>query len=229
MRLVPPSPTPQRIPLRGHLMTWATPDAREGPAHPSSIVHGQLHFGYNNLKAVEALVRRVTDPKNVRYGRYLTVEQFAAQFAPSKAHLAQVTTFLQSQGLHVAYVATNHKYVAFEGTVERVSAVFRVSFGVYLVRGLSLQAPETEPSLPDNLIGPHEVTLIGLDHGFMADQILRKRYSAPLNTGPTVPHFLNCVWTSKTKNVADPGLGTCGYKPKQVRGVYHFGGGGDVI
>ena len=213
------------VDVQGHVAWWATADNYKGPAEESDDVHASLHFGYSDPDAVEALADAVSYPDSPDYGKFLSVAEFTARFAPPKSYVDSVVTYLESSGLHITYLATNRKYVAFEGDIATFSKVFEVSFGLYLVNGLTVRSPQSDPKLPASLVGKFSLKFNGMDQGIFLD-ISRPRYkkvdnaATPTTAQPDARNrrtfsLTQCIWSNATAYTADHTLG-CGYRPSQV-------------
>jgi subtilase family serine protease len=187
-------------------------------------------------------VRAVSTPGSRDYRHYLTPAQFRAEFAPTAASVQAVQQWLRSSGFSVDYTPANRLYVAADGTVGQVERAFRTTIGSYSVRGKTLRAPETTPSVPSSL---PSVTVAGLDDsaalvhpgaspspGFRnppqcgsywgQDTTANTTEPTPLVTSTgtitspasvTVPNYPN---GSATPTPFTP----CGYTPAQLRGAY---------
>src|SRR5262249_11989860 len=117
--LAAPSP---RSTLKGSKPPWANPGNKVSAANATDYVGFRVYLGWNNASAAEALAQAVSDPHSKSYRRYLTPDQFRQQFAPTANQVAQVQSWLQSQGFNLTYTPQNNHYVAAEGTVTQAQA-----------------------------------------------------------------------------------------------------------
>ena len=77
-----------------------------------------------NQAQLAAFLKAVSDPKSTSYKHYLTVAQYAAEYAPTEAQIAQVSAYLKSEGLSVGALTANHLTLAVSGTAaDRKSVV----------------------------------------------------------------------------------------------------------
>src|SRR5205814_6440184 len=120
---------------------------------------------WTNGSGAEALARAVSDPRSKSYRHYLTPEQFRSQFAPSANQVAQVQSWLTSQGFNLVYTPASNHYVSAQGTVAQAQAAFGVNFGMYKVSGLTLRSPAADVSIPSSLAGVVNA-VIGLDQSY---------------------------------------------------------------
>src|SRR5215475_8955087 len=136
------APSP-RSTLRGSKPSWATPQNYRSAANGSDKLGFRVYLGWNNPSGAEALARAVSDPRSRSYRHYLTPDQFRAQFAPTASQVAQVQSWLTSQGFTLVYTPRNNHYVSAKGTVNQAQAAFGASFGNYNVNALgkTLRSP----------------------------------------------------------------------------------------
>src|SRR6266581_232831 len=132
-----------RSTLKGSKPSWAVPKNYAGAAGSKDKLGFRVYLGWTNPSGAEALARAVSDPRSKSYRHYLTPAQFRQQFAPTANQVAQVQSWLTSQGFTLVYTPANNHYVSAEGTVGQAQAAFGVSFGKYNVKalGLTLRSP----------------------------------------------------------------------------------------
>jgi subtilase family serine protease len=234
--LAAPSP---RSTLRGSRPGWAKPQNYVGAANARDQLGFRIYLGWNNASGAEALARAVSDPKSQSYRHYLTPDQFRAQFAPTASQVAQVQSWLRSQGFTLVYTPKNNHYVSAQGTVGQAQAAFGASFGKYRVRavGLTLRSPSADVSIPSSLASL--VTgVAGLDESY---ELIRPTHSVDANAPPSEgfrnsPPF-STFWGQLTSPYAYPfggGVGGAnpvdapwnvkGHEPAQIKGAYGISG-----
>jgi subtilase family serine protease len=126
-----------------------------------------VYLGWNNSSGAEALARSVSNPRSSSYRHYLTPAQFRQQFAPTANQVAQVQSWLTSQGFSLVYTPKNNHYVSAQGTVAQAQAAFGTKFAMYKVKklGLTLRSPSTDVSVPGSLAGIVNA-VVGLDQSY---------------------------------------------------------------
>src|SRR5204862_2158473 len=122
----------------------------------------RVYLGWNNPSGAEALAKAVSNPRSSAYRHYLTPAQFRAQFAPTANQVAQVQSWLTSQGFGLVYTPANNHYVSAQGSVGQAQAAFGTSFGMYKTKGLTLRSPSADVSVPSSLAGVVS-GVVGLD------------------------------------------------------------------
>src|SRR5438105_11932945 len=160
--LAAPSP---RSTLTGSKPSWAKPGNYVSAAASSNSVGFRIYLGWNNPSGAEALARAVSDPRSKSYRHYLTPAQFRQQFAPTANQVAQVQSWLTSQGFTLVYTPANNHYVSAEGSVGQAQAAFGTSFGMYKAQGLTLRSPSADVSIPSSLAGVVS-GVVGLDQSY---------------------------------------------------------------
>jgi uncharacterized protein (TIGR03437 family) len=145
-----------RLTLRGDIHPKARAEYDQGRVSPAM----QLSFAALTLGPSEAqradLERLLADqqtPGSPNYHRWLTPEEFGQRFGPSDSDVAQVTAWLQNQGVTVSYVARGRGWIAFDATAAEAESAFRTEIHNYLVNGELHFANATDPSIPSALAG----------------------------------------------------------------------------
>src|SRR5512140_3828528 len=110
------SPSDRTV-LRGSKPSWANRSNHVRPAASTDKVGFRVYLGWTNPSRAEALARAVSDPRSSSYHHYLTPAQFRRQFAPTANQVAQVQSWLTSQGFSLVYTPANNHYVSAQGTV----------------------------------------------------------------------------------------------------------------
>jgi subtilase family serine protease len=157
--------TAARSTLKGSKPSWAAPKNYASAANATDKLGFRVYLGWNNPSGAEALARAVSDPQSKSYRHYLTPAQFRQQFAPTATQVAQVQSWLTSQGFSLVYTPANNHYVSAQGTVAQAQAAFNTSFGLYNVSGMTLRSPSADVSIPSSLAGVVN-GVIGLDQSY---------------------------------------------------------------
>lgn len=106
-----------------------------------------------NQAGLDAFVASVADPKSANFRKFITPAQFAASYGQDPAAVAQVVSYLQSQGFTITTVHPNGLLVSAKGTNAQVAAAFGVIIHAYSLLGTSYQAPAAKPVIPTALAG----------------------------------------------------------------------------
>jgi Pro-kumamolisin, activation domain/Bacterial Ig-like domain (group 3) len=109
---------------------------------------------------LEQFLEEQRDPSSSDYHRWLSPEEFGDRFGVSRNDLAQISSWLESQGFTVEQVARAQNWIAFSGTAEQVGKAFRTELHRYQADGRTHFANATEPSIPEALAG-----IVGELHG----------------------------------------------------------------
>ncbi len=154
-----------RSTLKGSKPSWAKSANLASAAATSNQLGFRVYLGWNNAAGAEALARAVSNPHSSSYRHYLTPAQFRQQFAPTAAQVAQVQSWLTSQGFKLVYTPKNNHYVSAEGTIAQAQAAFGTGFGNYKVNGMTLRSPSADVSIPSSLAGIVNA-VVGLDQSY---------------------------------------------------------------
>ena len=235
--LAAPSP---RSTLKGSKPSWAKAANLVSPAATSNSIGFRVYLGWRNAAGAEALARSVSNPRSSSYRQYLTPAQFRQQFAPTATQVAQVQSWLTSQGFNLVYTPKNNHYVSAQGTVAQAQAAFGTSFGMYNVKelGLTLRSPSAEVSIPSSLSGLVS-GVAGLDQSF---EFIHPNHVVDSNAPPTAGFRnsppLSAFWAELNSPYGYPtGFAAAGgsdpvfvpwsikgHTPTQVKGAYGISG-----
>ncbi|MFJ2582016.1 protease pro-enzyme activation domain-containing protein [Kitasatospora aureofaciens] len=196
--------TPQAAAARTALPETMSP-AVSHSQRQGALVAGQplavsVNLKLRNTAALDRFLTAVSTPGDPRYGKYLTPDQFKAEYSPTQGDVDRVTRFLTSQGLTVTGVSANRQVVNIGGTADRIAAAFGTHESTYLdgEQHRTFHANDTPASVPSDL-SDVVAGIVGLD-----DHTSRTtRMSGPDASTPA----------------ATPG----GYGPAQYDGAYNLG------
>jgi hypothetical protein len=196
----------QRVVIPGHLVPGLKGVALSGTMNPKQTLKLSIGLQLRNRSALDMLLTTQNDPQSKRFHHYLSPQQFAADFGPTISTTAAITAYLQSQGLHITSVASNHALIFAAGTVANIEKAFALTIAQYKYAGRTVYAPTSEPSVPASL-GGIIANIVGLD-----DAVVWHRSDRPAIHRATV----------HTTAPQDPGSCTTagGYASTQLRDLY---------
>src|SRR5665213_2444431 len=122
-----------------------------GPAQADTKLEGMtIRFSLTATQeaALDQLLADLQNPSSPRYHQWLTPAQFGAQFGLSSADLAQVTSWLTSQGFTIIATAPSANSITFSGTVAQAQAAFGTTIHTLNVDGETHFSNLTDPVLP---------------------------------------------------------------------------------
>jgi Pro-kumamolisin, activation domain/Bacterial Ig-like domain (group 3) len=137
--------------------------------------------------ALKKLIDNQHDPESSNYQRWLTPEQYAAQFGPDQNDLDVITSWLQQHGFSIDSVARGKQWVEFSGTASQVESTFHTEMHRYVMNGETHIANATDISLPQALV-PVVRGLLSL-HDFRLRPLHRKAFQVQRDsaTGKLIP------------------------------------------
>ncbi len=140
-----------------------------------------------NHQELDTLLQQLYNPASPKYRRYLTPEEFTAQFGPTEKDYQAVMDFAKSNGLTVTATHPNRVVLDVAGTVADIEKTFHLTLRVYRhpTEAREFYAPDVEPSV--NLAVPI-LHISGLDNYSLPHPNLKLRpagaaASAKPNTG----------------------------------------------
>jgi subtilase family serine protease len=219
--LAAPSP---RSTLKGSKPSWAKAANLVSPAATSNSIGFRVYLGWRNAAGAETLARSVSNPRSSSYRQYLTPAQFRQQFAPTANQVAQVQSWLKSQGFNVEYTPANNHYVSAEGTIGQAQAAFATGFGMYKANGLKLRSPSADVSIPSSLAGIVNA-VVGLDQSYEfihTNHIMDSNAPGAVGNAPPTAGFRNSPPLSAFYGELLTGVAVPPYTPPPAAPGYSF-------
>lgn len=178
------------VALKGNVHGLAKPEYDLGRADNNRLIEGiSLAFRPSaaQQKDLDQFLRQLGDRTSPNYHKYLTPAQFGARFGMSPNDIAQVTSWLVSQGFANIKVANGRNQVSFDGTIAQIESAFSVEMHNYLVNGETHFANAGAPSIPAGMAG--SVIEVGHLHDFAPKPRAKVRPS--LTSYVSGNHFLS--------------------------------------
>src|ERR1700677_1158060 len=153
---------PARQMLKGYLRPEFTAASRIGDLDPSTSLSLALGLPLPDPAGLDAFIATLYDPRSPNYRRFLSPQDFADRFGPSRADYQALIDFARAQGLTVSATHTSRLLLQVRGRADRIEQVFHVSMGRHRrVDGTQFYAPDNEPSVDLDLRG---LSVAGLDN-----------------------------------------------------------------
>jgi uncharacterized repeat protein (TIGR03803 family) len=151
---------------------------REARSKPVSRLEAAKHLNLaiglplRNREALTNLLRDLYDPASPRFHQYLTADQFAEQFGPTREDYQALKQFAQAHGLTVTGTHPNRSLLDVSGAAADIERAFHFHFHLYQhpTENRLFFAPDADPSLDlsvpvlgisglDNFVLPHPMNL----------------------------------------------------------------------
>lgn len=137
--------------LRGNTHPFARPQFDRGSA-PASLPMERMLLVLKTTPeqgaALENLLAQQQDRSSPNYHKWLTPEEFGAQFGASDADIQKITAWLESHGFQVNNVANGHNVIQFSGNAAQVQSAFHTAIHKYAVSGKEYWANANDPAIP---------------------------------------------------------------------------------
>ncbi len=140
---------PQAVPSLPHGTTQL------GAASGAQMLQLDVSLAGQNPSGLAQAVAAVSTPGSPDYRHYLTPAQFASEFGPSAAEVAQVSSVLRAQGLTVGQPLEGSVLLPVSGSVAAVESAFGTTIAVGAGAGRGTGAGEhvrhrpSRPRCPD--------------------------------------------------------------------------------
>jgi subtilase family serine protease len=146
--LTPPALAATQVPLT------RDPGAVDlGPAPTDTVRSVAFSLTIPNLSGLKAFVASTVNPSSPSFRKFLTPDQFTANWAPSAATVAKVVGYLQSQGLTITKVHANNLVIDATGSNAQLAAVFGSPIHTFSYHGATYQRPVSTVAFPAALQG----------------------------------------------------------------------------
>ena len=201
----------QVVTLRGNVHPLAQPMFDVGVAPPDLPVNRMLLVLKRSPEqetALRTLLDEQQDKASANFHKWLTPEQFGAEFGPSDDDMQKITAWLQSHGFQVG-TTKGRTVLEFSGTEAQVEEAFHTSIHQYLVNGKQHWANSTDPQIPAAL-APAVVGIATL-HNFVKRPLVQMMHN-PIAAG---------VGSRKAPQI-NFGGGTHALAPSDYATIYNF-------
>ncbi len=140
--------------LPNHLPLWAN-DANDAGALPADQSLNQftlvLARSADQEQAFEQLLADQQNPASPNYHHWLTPAEIGDSFGLSSADIATITSWLESEGLHVNWVSPSRIFIGFGGAAADVGRAFQTEMHTYKVNGEERVSVASDPMIPEAL------------------------------------------------------------------------------
>ncbi|HKV77972.1 MAG TPA: protease pro-enzyme activation domain-containing protein [Candidatus Sulfotelmatobacter sp.] len=140
--------------LKGNTHPLARREFDLGTA-PASLPMERMLLVLKRSNEQETALRKLLDDQQDKnspyYHKWMTPEQFGAQFGPTDADMQMITSWLQSHGFQVGSTK-GRTVLEFSGSASQVQEAFHTSIHKYVVNGEQHWANASDPSIPAALV-----------------------------------------------------------------------------
>jgi subtilase family serine protease len=146
--------TQSRI-LPNHHPQWAKPINDIGAVPGNQLLENMtlvLARSPDREQAFEQFLKEQQDPGSTDYHHWLTPEEIGKRFGLSEYDIGTITNWLQSQGLHVSWIAPNRVFIGFSGTARDMGSAFQTEFHYYKVGTKRRLSVSSNPMIPAVLV-----------------------------------------------------------------------------
>jgi subtilase family serine protease len=141
--------------LPGNTHPLARAKYDQGPA-PASLAMDRMMLVLKTTSAqgaaLETLLAQQQDRSSPNYHKWLTPEEFGAQFGVSDADIQKITSWLAAHGFHIDSVANGRNVIQFSGNAGQVQSAFHTAIHKYTVNSQEHWANASDPSIPAALM-----------------------------------------------------------------------------
>jgi subtilase family serine protease len=166
------------VTLQGNIRPEATAaNDRGAVAEDFPLAHMQLQLkrSPDSEAALARYIAELSDPQSPNYHKWLTPEQFAADYGVATADVSAVTDWLTSRGFTVNGVAPTGLAIDFSGTAGQVRSAFHTEIHNLSVDGADHFANMSDPRIPAAL-APVVAGIVSLHNFHPKSQSIAKKH-----------------------------------------------------
>ncbi len=130
-----------------------------GTPAASRPLHISLALAPRDQAAVDRAVQAMYTPGGLGFHRFITPAQWNARYAPTRAAVGQVTSYLRQAGMHDIRVADNRMLVTAATTVGEAERAFHTTLSTFLVNGVARFVNVAPALVPQSLAGTVQAVL----------------------------------------------------------------------
>jgi len=139
-----------------------------GPEDEAKQITVTVWLNLHNKATLDTLVQQMYDETSPNYHRFLTLQQYKAQFAPTNDDAATVRNFLAAQNLTVTATDKHNHYVMAQGRIGDIQKAFNTTINRVMVNGAVHRMTTSEASVT-GAASPLVATVQGLsDLGYQS-------------------------------------------------------------
>jgi subtilase family serine protease len=205
--LAPPVPAAQRRVVPDQVSAVVAKLAPLGRLPATNRLTLVIGLPLRNREALSNLLEQLYNPGSTNFHRYLTPDQFAANFGPTEADYQAVLGFARTNGLAVVRTDGHRRLVTVSATVAEIEKAFQVHLHTYRhpTESREFYAPDADPSVDADV--PIQ-SISGLNNYALPRPALHRQssvkpagQSATTGTGPG-----NNLWGKDFRNAFAPGV-----------------------
>ncbi|HEY4949915.1 MAG TPA: S53 family peptidase [Candidatus Acidoferrales bacterium] len=137
--------------LQGNTHPLARAKYDQGPA-PANLAMDRMMLVLKTTPAqgaaLETLLAQQQDRSSPNYHKWLTPQEFGAQFGVSDADVQKITSWLETHGFQIDSVANGRNVIQFSGNAGQVQSAFHTAIHKYTINSQEQWANTTDPSIP---------------------------------------------------------------------------------
>lgn len=182
----------KRVILRGNVHPLARAEFDRGAfadTQPVNRIYLLLNRSAEQQVALDKLMREQVDASSPNFHKWVTPEEYGAQFGPSEEDVTAVKSWLAAEGFSGIKTNAGKTIVEFNGTVGAVKRAFATEIHKLNVRGEEHFANMSEPAIPAALVN----VVMGIPslHNFRKQSHVKRfgKFRRDMLNGETRPLF----------------------------------------
>jgi subtilase family serine protease len=214
--------------LAGSTPRWLHSAHKLGATPSAQRISFGIVLGMRDQAGAASQLKAISEPGSAQYGDWLSNKAFDARYAPAKASVSAVRSWLRAQGFGVTKTLPSGMLVEATGTAKQVEKTFGTSLHSYKYNGKTVRANSTALSLPAGTSATVQhaiVGVIGVDQGTAlkqpADTLPGPPAGARYGVQPCSKYYGQKTATAQPAvNGKHQPYVVCGYVPQQYQRAY---------
>jgi hypothetical protein len=173
------------VTLRGNTRPEATAANDRGPLNDATRIEHMfllLQRAPEREQALVTMIDQLHDPKSANFHRWLTPEQFGADYGVGDTDIKVIQSWMESHGFEVNQIYPNHMMVDFSGTAGQIRESFHTEMHELSVDGETHIANMSDARIPEALT-PAVRGIVSL-HDFKPRAMMKHVKAARTDTTP---------------------------------------------
>ncbi len=141
------------LPVQNSYSTFLIDNGKQiGYVNGNTTIFVSIVLKYRNSNNLSTLLSNLYNPKSTLYHRYLTVQQFDANFSPSLQIYNRLIQYLESNGITIQHTWKDRVSISILAKASTIEKVFHTEIGLFVTNTTGLRhvfyAPVKQFSLP---------------------------------------------------------------------------------
>ncbi|CDZ77344.1 Pseudomonalisin precursor [Legionella massiliensis] len=198
---------------------------RVGPVAPQQTITFNVWLKLRNQEKFDHFINELYDPNSGHYQKFLSKDEFNANYAPSEKEAQEVESYFISQGMKTKRVYTTIQVTA---EAKKIEQVLKIKLNNYLYKNKLVYGNDSEPRVNSEVAkyisGISDLSNIPYGHPKIRQEPTKKRKTLVEFQGIQPVETLNLIWDSFMPKALPTTTSLNGFTGQQMRTAYNLAG-----